>query len=235
MRLQVGRIARRQQLVHGISVHNLMQALDLANLKIARIALILDDILLRVVRQRDHAMVRVLDMQITTERNHRDHVKITQVINQAMQFVGRHSLIEQHLVGLSVDHMRAVKGHQQTVMVLKVELLRQGVQPPCGTPEAKMSLMPDSCAASSFSRVRELITFWSLVSVPSISIAMALIAICASLHRFYRALSYPSRGTFAQRAYDGCKTTPFETKAKKYLQRRVPTYKLIKDRCCGFK
>ena len=111
MRLQVGRIARRQQLVHGISISNLMQALHLADLKIARIALILDDILLRAVRQRDHAMVRVLDMQITTERNHRNHVKITQAINQAMQFVGRHSLIEQHLVGLSVDHMRAVKGN----------------------------------------------------------------------------------------------------------------------------
>ena len=27
----------------------------------------------------------------------------------------------------------------------------------------------------------------------------------------------------------------FETKTKKYLQRRVPTYKLIKDRRCGFK
>ena len=63
MRLQVGRIARRQQLVHGISVHNLMQALDLADLKIARVALILDDILLRAVRQRDHAMVRVLDVR----------------------------------------------------------------------------------------------------------------------------------------------------------------------------
>ena len=89
-------------------------------------------------------------MQIATERNHRDHVKITQVINQAMQFVGRHSLIEQHLVGLGIDDVCAVKGHQQTVMVLKVELLRQGVQPHAGRPEAKMSLMPDSCAASSF-------------------------------------------------------------------------------------
>ena len=57
-----------------------------------------------------------------------------------MQFVGRHSLIEQHLVGLSVDHMRAVKGHQQTVMVLKVELLRQGVQPPCGTARSQDEL-----------------------------------------------------------------------------------------------
>ena len=36
-------------------------------------------------------------------------------------------------------------------------------------------------------------------------------------------------------ARDGCKTTPLETNAKKYLQRRVPTYKLIKDRRCGFK
>ena len=88
-----------------------MQALHLANLKIARVALILDDILLRAVRQRDHAMVRVLDMQITTERNHRDHVKITQVINQAMQFVGRHSLVKKNLIGLSVDHMRAIKGN----------------------------------------------------------------------------------------------------------------------------
>ena len=56
-------------------------------------------------------MVRVLDVQIATKRNHRDHVKITQVINQAMQFVGRHSLIEQHLVGLGIDHMRAIKGN----------------------------------------------------------------------------------------------------------------------------
>ena len=110
-----------------------MQALDLTNLKIARVALILDDILLRAVRQRDHAMVRVLDVQIATERNHRNHVKITQVINQAMQFVGRHSLIEQHLVGLGIDDVSAVKGHQQTIMVLKVELLGQGVKTPYGT------------------------------------------------------------------------------------------------------
>ena len=27
----------------------------------------------------------------------------------------------------------------------------------------------------------------------------------------------------------------FETNAKKYLQRHVPTYKLIKNRRCGFK
>ena len=140
MRLQVGRIARRQQLVHGISISDLMQALDLANLKIARVALILDDILLRAVRQRDHAMVRVLDVQIATERNHRDHIKITQVINQAMQFVGRHSLIEQNLVGLGIDDVSAVKGHQQTVMVLKVELLGQGVQPPCGTARSQNEL-----------------------------------------------------------------------------------------------
>ena len=111
MRLQVGRIARRQQLVHGISVHDLMQALDLANLKVARIALVFDDVFLRAVRQRDHAMVRVLDVQIATERDDGDHVKITQVINQAMQFVGRHSLIEQHLVGLSIDDVRAIKGN----------------------------------------------------------------------------------------------------------------------------
>ena len=79
------------------------------------------------------------------------------------------------------------------------------------------------------------VNLWSLGIASVVAIAMALIAICASLHRFYRALSYPSRGTFARRAYDGCKTTPFETKTKKYLQRRVPTYKLKKDRRCGFK
>ena len=111
MRLQVGRIARRQQLVHGISVHDLMQALDLANLKIAGIALILDDILLRAVRQRDHAMVRVLDVQIATERNHRDHVEIAQMINQTVQLVSRHGLVKKDLIGLSVDHMRAIKGN----------------------------------------------------------------------------------------------------------------------------
>ena len=140
MRLQVGRIARRQQLVHGISISDLMQALHLANLKIARVALILDDILLRAVRQRDHAMVRVLDVQIATERNHRDHVKITQVINQTVQLVSRHGLVKKHLVGLGIDDVCAVKGHQQTVMVLKVELLRQGVQPPCGTARSQNEL-----------------------------------------------------------------------------------------------
>ena len=98
-------------------------------------------------------------MQIAAKRDHRDHVKVTQVVEQAMKLVDRHSLVKQHLVGLGIDHVRTVKGR----------------------PEAKMSLMPDSCAASSFSRVRGLITFWSLVSVPSISIAMALIAIYASL------------------------------------------------------
>ena len=110
-----------------------MQALDLADLKVARIALVFDDVFLRTVRQCDHAAIRVLDMQIATERNHRDHVKITQVINQAMQFVGRHSLIEQYLVGLGIDDVSAVKGHQQTIMVLKVELLGQGVKTPYGT------------------------------------------------------------------------------------------------------
>ena len=117
-----------------------MQALDLADLKVAGIALVFDNVFLRAIRQRNHAVVRVLDMQVATERNHRDHVKITQVINQTMQFVGRHSLIEQHLVGLGIDDVCAVKGHQQTVMVLKVELLRQGVQPPCGTARSQNEL-----------------------------------------------------------------------------------------------
>ena len=85
-------------------------------------------------------MVRVLDVQITTERNHRDHVKITQVINQAMQFVGRHSLIEQHLIGLGIDDVSAVKGHQQTIMVLKVELLGQGAKAPCRTARSQNEL-----------------------------------------------------------------------------------------------
>ena len=127
MRLQVGRIARRQQLVHGISVHDLVQALHLADLKIARIALILDDILLRAVRQRNHAMVRILDVQIATERDHGDHIIVLQVINQTVQLVSRHCLVKKDLIGLSVDHMRAIKGNQQTVMVLKVELLRQSM------------------------------------------------------------------------------------------------------------
>ena len=57
-----------------------------------------------------------------------------------MQFVDRHSLIEQHLVGLGIDDVSAVKGHQQTVMVLKVELLCQRVQPPCGTARSQNEL-----------------------------------------------------------------------------------------------
>ena len=111
MRLQVGWIARRQQLIHGTSVHDLMQALDLTDLKVARIALVFDDVFLRAVRQRDHAMVRVLDVQIATERNHRNHVEIAQMINQTVQFVSRHGLIKKDLIGLSVDHVRAIKGN----------------------------------------------------------------------------------------------------------------------------
>ena len=223
------------QLVHGISISDLMQALHLANLKIARVALILDNILLRAVRQRDHAMVRVLDVQIATERNHRNHVKITQVINQAMQFVGWHSLIEQHLVGLGIDDVSAVKGHQQTVMVLKVELLRQGVKTPGGTTRSQDELN------TRFLRRKQLLArtradHLLVVGKRTVDIHcdgfnchMCLLASFSAHHLIrVRARSHSA-------ARNGCKTTPFETKAKKYLQRRVPTYKLIKDRRCGFK
>ena len=58
-----------------------MKALDFANLKIAGVALVFDDILLRAVRQRNHAAIRVLYMQVTPERNHRDHVKAAKMVN----------------------------------------------------------------------------------------------------------------------------------------------------------
>ena len=109
MRLQVGRIARRQQLVHGISVHNLMQALDLADLKVAGIALVFDDVFLRAIRQRNHAVVRILDMQIATKRDHGDHIIVLQMINQTVQLVSRHGLVKKDLIGLSIDHMRAIE------------------------------------------------------------------------------------------------------------------------------
>ena len=63
-------------------------------------------------------------MQIAAERNHGDHVKVTQMVEQAMQLVDWHGLVEQHLVGLSIDHVRTVKGHQQATMALKIELPR---------------------------------------------------------------------------------------------------------------
>ena len=88
-----------------------MQALDLTDLKVARIALILDDILLRTVRQCDHAAIRVHDVQVPTERDHGNHVEIAQMINQTVQFVSRHGLVKKNLIGLSVDHMRAIKGN----------------------------------------------------------------------------------------------------------------------------
>lgn len=86
-----------------------MQALDLTDLKVARIALILDDVLLRAVRQRNHAAIRVLYMQVTPERNHGDHIKVAQMINQAMQFIDRHRLVEQHLIGLGIDTCAPLK------------------------------------------------------------------------------------------------------------------------------
>ena len=88
-----------------------MQALDLADLKVARIALVFDDVFLRAIRQRNHAAIRILDMQIATERNHRDHVEIAQMINQTVQLVSRHGLVKKDLIGLSVDHMRTIKGN----------------------------------------------------------------------------------------------------------------------------
>ena len=48
-------------------------------------------------------------MQIATERNHRDHVEIAQMINQTVQLVSRHGLVKKDLIGLSVDHMRAIE------------------------------------------------------------------------------------------------------------------------------
>ena len=109
MRLQVGRIARRQQLVHGISIRHLMKALDFANLKVAGIALVFDDVFPRAIRQRNHTVVRVLNMQVATKRDHGDHIIVLQVINQTVQFVSRHGLVKKDLIGLSVDHMRAIE------------------------------------------------------------------------------------------------------------------------------
>ena len=109
MCLQVGRIACRQQLVYGISVHDLMQALDLADLKVAGIALVFDDILLRAVRQCNHAAIRVLYMQVAPERDHGDHIIVLQVINQTVQFVSWHGLVKKDLIGLSVDNMCAIE------------------------------------------------------------------------------------------------------------------------------
>ena len=79
-------------------------------------------------------------MQIAAERNHGDHVKVTQMVEQAMQLVDRHGLVEQHLVGLSIDHVRTVKGHQQATVALKIELLRQGMKAPRGTARGQNEL-----------------------------------------------------------------------------------------------
>ena len=86
-----------------------MQALDLADLKVAGIALVFDDVFLRAIRQRNHAVVRVLDMQVATERDHGDHIIVLQMINQTVQLVSRHGLVKKNLIGLSVDHMRAIE------------------------------------------------------------------------------------------------------------------------------
>ena len=57
-----------------------------------------------------------------------------------MQLVDRHGLVKQYLVGLSIDHVRTVKGHQQAIVVLKIELLRQGMKAPCGTARSQDEL-----------------------------------------------------------------------------------------------
>ena len=214
MRLQVGRIARRQQLVHGISIHDLMQALDLADLKIAGIALVFYDILLRAVRQRNHAAVRILNMQVASERNHRNHVKIAQVINQTVQFVSRHGLVKKNLIGLSIDHMRAIKGHQQTIMVLKVELLGQGVKTPCGTPRSQNELNTRLLRRKQLlarTRADHLLVVGERtvdIHCDGFNCHMCLLA-SFSAHHLIRA-----RARSHSAARNGCKTTPFETKAK---------------------
>ena len=62
------------------------------------------------------------------------------MVEQAVQLVNRHGLVKQYLVGLSIDHVRTVKGHQQAIVVLKIELLRQGMKAPCGTARSQDEL-----------------------------------------------------------------------------------------------
>ena len=111
MRLQVRGVARGEQLVYRIGVCHLVKTLDFTDLEIAGIALVFDDVFLRAIRQRNHAAVRILDMQIATKRDDGDHVEIAQMINQTVQPVSRHGLVKKDLIGLSVNHMRAIKGN----------------------------------------------------------------------------------------------------------------------------
>ena len=140
VRLQIGRIARSEQLVHGISICDLMKALNLTDLEVARVALVLDDILLRTVRQRNHAAIRVHDVQVATERDHGNHVKVAQVIEQAMQLIDRHGLVKQHLVGLGIDYVCTVKGHEQAIVIVQAELLTKGAKAPCRTARSQNEL-----------------------------------------------------------------------------------------------
>ena len=48
-------------------------------------------------------------MQVATERDHGDHIIVLQMINQTVQLVSRHGLVKKDLIGLSVDHMRAIE------------------------------------------------------------------------------------------------------------------------------
>ena len=117
-----------------------------------------------------------------------------------MQFVGRHSLIEQHLIGLSIDHVRTVKGHQQAIVVLKIELLRQGMKAPCGTARSQ-----DELDARLLRReqllARARADHLLVVGERTVDIHCdgfnCHICLLAS---FFRAPSYPSRGTFAPRS-----------------------------------
>lgn len=44
--------------------------------------------------------------------------KLLQVIEQTMQFVDRHGLVKQYLVGLGIDYVCTVKGHEQAIMIV---------------------------------------------------------------------------------------------------------------------
>ena len=57
-----------------------------------------------------------------------------------MQFVDRHGLVEQHLIGLGIDHVRTVKGDQQAIVVVKIEFLTQGAKTPGGTTRSQDEL-----------------------------------------------------------------------------------------------
>ena len=140
---------------------------------------------------RDHMAHPALDVQVPTLRDPRDDVERVHVLDERAQGVLGHGLVEQHLVGLRVHHVRAVERDEQAVVVLQVELGGEGAQPLNRTARRQNQADAQALRRQQGLARTGVMTFLSFVSVPSISSAIAWTSHGACPFSSLRSWDYP--------------------------------------------